>query len=179
MCVITRVHAYSFTCICSTHSLQSSVLSLFEVCMCACMHVCVFGGGFYYWRDCYTPGEHILALSVVCLPLTGALLTLTQKDVCMWVCVCVCVAVWKWGLVFVLLLICVLDFLILAPSGVGRWATVCYTIWGIFAKNLYSRPLEICLWGGHYGYSMVQSWTKHWGDCIHFYLFICCLRAIF
>lgn len=73
------------------------------------------------------PGEHTLILSVVCLPLTGALLTLTHKDVC--VCVSEC------GLVFVLLLICVLDFLILAPSGLGRWATVCYTIWGLFAKT--------------------------------------------
>lgn len=89
------------------------------------------------------PGERtlILVLSVVCLPLTGALLTLTHEDAR----VCetdtethragVRVCVWKCGLVFVLLLICVLDFLILAPSGVGRWASVCYTNWGIFAKK--------------------------------------------
>lgn len=78
------------------------------------------------------PAEHTLILSVVCLPLTGALLTLTHKDV-FGVCVCVCVLFAR--VVFVLLLIGVLDFLILAPSGVGRWATVCYTIWGLFAKK--------------------------------------------
>lgn len=55
--------------------------------------------------------------SLVCLSLTVALVTLTHEVVC----VCVCV-------VFVLLLICVLEFLILTPSGPGRWATVCYMI---------------------------------------------------
>ena len=41
------------------------------------------------------PGEHTLILSVVCLPLTGALLTLTHKDVRLYLCVCerVCVSV--------------------------------------------------------------------------------------
>lgn len=71
-------------------------------------------------KGCYMPGEHTLILSVVCLPLTGALLTLTHKDVvcvhahvsartrlcvCVWQkktdmqslysCVCVCLEVWS------------------------------------------------------------------------------------
>ena len=61
----------SFTCLCSVK--------------CVCVGMCE---AHLLLKGCYMPGEHTLILSVVCLPLTGALLTLTHKDVC--VCVCVC-----------------------------------------------------------------------------------------
>lgn len=72
-------------------------------CMCVCVCVClVMCEAHLLLKGCYMPGEHTLILSVVCLPLTGALLTLTHKDMsfCVFVteqvrivCACLCVCV--------------------------------------------------------------------------------------
>lgn len=62
----------------------------------------------------FQQGTLALSVSSLCLPLTGVLLTLENKVICMSLCVCVCV------LVFVLLLICVLDFFHFNPIWVGQ-----------------------------------------------------------
>lgn len=113
------------------------------MCLYARLHVfeCayVFGDTHLLLKSYYIPGEHTRPLCSVSSSYRSTVNPDTQgyMGVCVCaggrgICGCVCVVLL---MVFVLLLICVLDFLILTPSGLGRWGTVCYMIQGSFAKK--------------------------------------------
>lgn len=111
-------------------------------------------------KGCYMPGEHTLILSVVCLPLTGALLTLTHKDmlVCVFVTeperersalvgVCVCVhGVGVCGPVCAPASNLCFGFFNFKPhlgwAGGPVSVTRCWEL--LPERDLYSRPLKIC-----------------------------------
>lgn len=121
-------------------------------------------------KGCYMPGEHTLILSVMCLsPYRSPINPHTQGRVS----VCVCV----WYAVYPPSNLCFgFSFHNFSPIWGGQVGDCLLTRAGESSPkgDLYSGPLEICLWGGDYGDSMVQSW----GNCRHF-LFIYLIFSLF
>lgn len=157
---------------------QSCVAHSFLYCYCAsvCAWIRVYMvmcESHLLLKGCYMPGEHTLILSVVCLPLTGALLTLTHKDmlVCVFVTeterdarLCVCV----WSSVCLASNLCFGFFNFKPHLGWAGGPVSVTWCWELLPKrDLYSRPLQICFWEA----SMATVWCSP-GGLGELYLFL-------